>query len=73
MKIHQISKTYLCLLDTQVEIVLKGLEMYLAEINSKYNYRKVSLTLAENIEKSLARDTYNQILYCKNKKNKKIS
>ena len=58
MKAQQICKINLCLLDTQVDIILKGLELYLDKINSKYKYRRFSLSLNENIEKSLARDTW---------------
>lgn len=65
MKTQQICKVNISLLDTQINIILKGLELYLANINSKYRYRKVSLSLDENIEKSLVRDTYHQILYSK--------
>lgn len=50
------------LLDCQVELILKSLEVYCYDINEKYNKRKISKSKAENSEKSLVRDTYNQIL-----------
>lgn len=50
------------LLDCQVELILKSLEVYCYDINEKYSKRKMSKSKAENSEKSLVRDTYNQIL-----------
>lgn len=57
LKIYNIT-----LLDCQVELILKSLEVYCYDINEKYNKRKISKSKAENSEKSLVRDTYNQIL-----------
>lgn len=50
------------LLDCQVELILKSLEVYCYDINEKYNKRKMSKSKVESSEKSLVRDTYNQIL-----------
>ena len=45
-----------------MELILKSLEVYCYDINEKYGRRKMSKTRAENSEKSLVRDTYQQIL-----------
>lgn len=68
-KVHKID---ISLLDSQVDVILKGLEIYCYIVNRKYKNRKVSISKTENLEKSLIRDTYHQILYCRNKENKKI-
>lgn len=56
------------LFEYQVDLILKSLEVYCYDVNEKYNNRKISKSKAENSEKSLIRDTYHQLLACKNKK-----
>lgn len=55
------NKIKLSLFDTQVELIEKALLVYLDTLYQKYNYRKVAKTKAENLELSLARDTYCEI------------
>ena len=66
MIIKKINKVELILLDGQVDIILKALELYIEEINKKYHNRKFSLDKKENIEKSIIRHTYHQIEESKN-------
>lgn len=66
-------KINVVLFDVQIEVILKSLELYCYDTNKKYNYRKLSINKDENLEKSLIRDTYHQLLACKNGDNTKIS
>lgn len=57
LKVYNIS-----LLDCQVNLVLKSLQVYCYDVNEKYSRRKISITNEEASEKALIRDTYHQIL-----------
>lgn len=59
---YEFQRYEISLLDCQIELILKSLEVYCYDINEKYQRRKISITKAENSEKSLIRDTYHQIL-----------
>lgn len=61
----------LVLLDCQVELILKSLEFYSSQINKRNNFRKIPKTKEEDLEKSLIRDTYHQILFKYSNLNKK--
>lgn len=69
-----IRKNKLELLDCQVDLILKSLEMYRYMYQFIYPRSNKSLTNEENLRISLVRDTFEQILseYNESKNNNKI-
>ncbi len=55
------------LYECQIDVILKSLEVYCYDVNEKYHNRKMSKSKAEDHEKYIIKDTYHQLLACKNK------
>ena len=55
------------LYECQIDLILKALEVYCYGINEKYHNCPLSKTKAEDHEKYMIKDTYHQLLACKNK------
>ena len=71
-EVNNINTIQIIIFDTQLDLLLKSLELYCYNVNQKYNGRKISNTKSENLEKSLVRDTYNQLLAYKHEAKSKI-
>jgi len=67
-----INTVQIIIFDTQLDLLLKSLELYCYSVNEKYNGRKISNTKSENLEKSFVRDTYSQLLAYKHEAKSKI-
>ena len=67
-----INKIQIVIFDIQLDLILKSLESYCYDTNQKYYGRKTSTTKNENLEKSLVRDTYHQLLAYKNENKENI-
>lgn len=68
----QIRKMNIELYDCQVDIILNALEVYCYDVNEKYKNRKLSKTKAENSEKSLIKDTYNELYAFKSENQNRV-